>query len=178
MMGIEIILRAHAPRHAMGEVGTVDDDEDVRRSRYHGSSRSPDQPQDLWQLRDDRGKPDDRELLDRKQRVQSLARHGAAADAFELDGAAEPLAQHFHEARPEPVAGFFGGDQENPPPDACYRPRRAHAATPTMNKPALSAASIMACASAAIVLPATTAIPASPAFAAPSTVRGPMVGRS
>jgi hypothetical protein len=41
-----------------------------------------------------------------------------------------------------------------------------------------SAASIMACGSATIVLPAMTAMPASPAPRAPSMVRGPIVGRS
>ena len=69
-----------------------------------------------WQQ--DRGEPHDRQLLDRKQRGQPFPRHGAAADAVELNGIAEALAQHLHQAGAEPVAGFLGRDQEDPAPDA------------------------------------------------------------
>ena len=97
----------------MGEIGTVDDDENIGRGRDHGIDGFPDQPQDFRQLLDDGGKAHDRELLDRKQRGQPLARHGAAADALELNGVAEPLAQHLHQAGAEPVAGLFSGDQKD-----------------------------------------------------------------
>src|SRR6185437_14458923 len=172
------IARAHMARHAMGEVRTIDDDQNIRLSRHHGIRGLPDQPQDLRQLHHDAGKADDRQFLDRKQRAQPLARHGAAADAFEFDGATEPLAQHLHQPRAKAVAGFFGGDQEYPAPDTARHARRAHAATPVTNNPALSAASIMVCGSATTVLPAIMAMPASFAAAAPSTVRGPIAGKS
>src|SRR5262249_52953138 len=148
--------------------------EDVGGGRYHCVGGVPDQPQDLGELADHGGKSDDRQFLDWKQRVQSLSRHGAAADTDEIDGAAEALAQHLHQAGAEPVAGFFRRDQKDPPPDAACRRHRAHAATPVMKSEALSAAAIIACGSATMVFPAITAMPASFAIAAPSTVRGPM----
>ena len=96
----------------MGEIGAVDDDENVGRGCNHGLRGLADPPQDHRQLLDHGGKPDDRQFLDRKQRRQSLARHRAAADALELHRAAEPLAQHLHQIGAEPVAGFLRRDQE------------------------------------------------------------------
>jgi hypothetical protein len=43
-------------------------------------------------LRHHRSEPDDRQLLDRKQRGKPLFGHGTAADAFEHDGIAQALA--------------------------------------------------------------------------------------
>ena len=162
----------------MGEIGTVDDDEDVGRGLDHGSGGLLDQPQDLRQLLDDGGKPDDRELFDRKQRGQALARHRAAADALEPHRAAKALAQHLHQIGAEAIAGFLRRDQKDLPQPLGARASRRHADSPWMKSPALSAASIMACDSAAMVLPAMMAMPASPALATPSMVLGPTVGRS
>src|SRR5207253_1935692 len=168
----------HAFGDAMGEVGAVDDDEDVGCCCDDGFRRLADAPQDRRQLPDDSGEADDGQFLDRKTRGQPLDRHGTAANSLELHGTAETLAQHLHQIGAEPVAGFFRRDQENLSPATWACARRAHVARPVTNKPALSAASIMACGSAAMVLPAPTAMPDSAALATPSTVRGPMTGRS
>ncbi len=169
---------AHAFGDAMGEIGAVDDDENVGRRLDHGIGRLADAPQDRRQLPDHGGKPDDRQFLDRKARGEPLARHGTAADAFELYGATEPLAQHLHQIGAEAIAGFLRRDQENLPPGDGVGARSVHADRPVTNRPALSAASIMACASATNAWPAATAMPARPASAAPSTVREPTAGRS
>ena len=135
--------------------------------------------QDLRQLLHDRRQSHDRQLLDRKQRRQSFARHRLAADAFEADGIAETLAQHLHQVGAEPVAGFLGRDQENPSPD--IRRLRARAITPAARsrkgrrrrRPrSRPAARRQWCCRR------RSAMPASCAAAAPSTVLGPIVGRS
>ena len=69
-------------------------------------------PQDLRQFLDHGGKPDDRELFDRKQRHQAFARHRAAADAFEPHRVAKALAQHLHQIGAEAIAGFLRRDQK------------------------------------------------------------------
>src|SRR4029077_2497389 len=126
----------------------------------------------------DRGEPHDRQLFDRKQRGESLARHRPPTDALEGDGIAEPLEQHLHQPGPQPVTGFFRRNQEDSSCDMVDRAARHHTGRPATKMPAASAASMVACGSAKTVLPAMMAIPASLAFAAPSTVRAPMVGRS
>src|SRR6266481_7829151 len=135
-------------------------------------------PQDHGELFYNRRQSHDRELLDRKKRCQSFARHRLAADALEFHGAAEALAQYLHQAGAEPVARFLRRDQKYLPRDIAGCSPRDHADKPVTKRPAASAASTTACGSTTIVLPATIAIPASCAAAAPSTVRGPMVGRS
>ena len=79
----------------------------------------------------------------------------AAADALEPHGVAEALAQHLHQVGAEPVAGFLRRDQKYLSRDVGGRARRHHAGRPVTKRPALSAASIIACGSATIVLPAT-----------------------
>ena len=64
----------------------------------------------------DGGEPDDRELLDRKQRIQTFARHRAAADPLEPHRAAKALAQDLHQRGAETVAGFLRRDQKYLPP--------------------------------------------------------------
>ena len=113
----------------------------------HGVRGLSDQPQDFRQLLHHGGEADDRQLLDRKQRLEPLARHGAAADAFELHAVAKALAQHLHQRRAEPVAGFLRRDQEDLPDGiACLH----HAARPTTKRYLASASVIIACGSAAI----------------------------
>jgi hypothetical protein len=142
------IARTHPARHAMGEIGAVDDDEDVRPGLDDIGRGFADQPQDLRQLLHHRRQADDRQFLDRKARGQPLARHRPAADAFEPYRATEALAQHLHQIGAEPVAGLFGRDQED---CSLWRgARRHHAPMPCTNRPALSAASIMACGSTTI----------------------------
>src|SRR5258708_19548616 len=162
----------------MGEIGTVDDHENIGRGVRRGGGGRRDQPQDLRKLRYYRGEPYDRQFLDTKQRRQPLAHHRLAADALEPHGAAEALAQHLHQAGAEPIPRFLRRDQEYFSRHIGGWSGRCHAGKPVTNRPAASAASIIACGSTVIVLPAMIAIPASFAAAAPSTVRGPMVGRS
>ena len=131
----------------MGEIGTVDDDEDIGPGLNHLVCGLSDQPQDLWQLLHHGGKTDDGEFLDWKERVQAFPRHGAAADAFEPYRIAEALAQHLHQAGTETVAQFLGRDQKDLPFGGCRRGRRRHAEMPSMKSPAWSAVSIMACGS-------------------------------
>src|SRR6185437_8182710 len=138
----------------------------------------PNAPQDRRQPFRDRGKADDRQFLDWKHRRQPLLHHRPAADAIEPHRAAKALAQHLHQAGAEPISGFLGRDKEDVSRDVTRCPRRRHAGTPVTKRPLASAASITASGSAIIVWPATIAIPASWAEAAPSTVRGPTVGRS
>src|SRR5439155_27269397 len=172
------IFGANAFGDAVGEVRTVDDDENIRRRFRHRNGGFLDQPEDLRQVLDDGGKSDNREYLARKQRLQAFARHRATTDAFEPNPVAKALAQHFHQIGTEAIAGLFRRDQKYPPLHPGGGARRRHAGKPWMNKSALSAASIMACESAAIVWPAITAMPASPARAAPSMVLAPTAGRS
>src|SRR5579872_1483185 len=162
----------------MSEVGTVDDDEHVGPCSHHRGNGLPDQAQDLRQLLDHGGKADDRQLFNRKQRLQALSRHCEPTDTFECNGIAEALAKHLHQMRAQPIAGFLCCDQKNLARDPAICGRRHQEARPVTKRPASSAASIMACASATTVFPATTATPESPAAAAPSTVRGPMAGKS
>ena len=104
--------------------------------------------------------------------------HVMALLPFEPDGAAQPLAQDLHQVGAEPIARFFRCDQKYPSRHLGRCWLRHHAGRPVTNSFAASAASITACGSTTTVLPATIAIPASWATAAPSTVRGPIVGRS
>src|ERR1700761_7076340 len=162
----------------MREIRAVDDHEAGGCGRDDRVRGLADQAQQLRQLQQHRGEADDRQLLDRKQRTQPFARHGAAADTVELHGIAETLAQHLHQAGTEPVAGFLGRDQEYPAPETRAWAHRAHAGTPVTNRPAASAAAITPWGSTTWVAPAVTATPARPAARTPSIVFAPMVGRS
>src|SRR6266704_719123 len=171
------IAGPNAPRHPVGEIGAVDDDENVRRCLRHRIRGLADAPQDHRQLLHDRRQAHDRQFFDRKQRRQPLARHRLAADTFKPHRAAEALAQHLHQAGAQPITGFLGRNQKDMSRDGvCVR--RHHAGSPVTKRPAASAVSIMAWGSTTMVLPAMIAIPPSPALTAPSTVRGPTVGRS
>ena len=112
----------------MGEVGTVDDDQNIRRLFRHHDSRLLDQPQDLRQFLDHSREPDDRELFDRKQRHQAFARHRAPTDAFEPDRVAKALTQHLHQIGAEAIAGFLRCNQKYLP--LGVRACRRHADSP------------------------------------------------
>src|SRR2546429_518730 len=86
--------------------------------------------------------------------------------------AAQALPHYLDQAGAEPVARFLRRDQKYLSRDIAGCSPRDHADKPVTKRPAASAASITACGSTTIVLPATIAIPASFAAAAPSTVRG------
>src|SRR3984885_9117117 len=172
------IAGPHPAGDPMGKVRAIDDDENVGLCAQHSGGGLPDQTQHFWKLFDDGRKADDRQLLDRKERFQPLARHRKTADALEPDGVAEPLTEHLHQMCPQPVAGFFCCDQKNLARDAAVCRARHQEGKPVTKSPAVSAASIMACGSATTVLPAMTARPARPAAAAPLTVCDPTVGKS
>ncbi len=167
------ISLADAPCHTMGKIRTVDDHQHVG-LRLQGRLRDlADAPQDQRQFPRDRGQPHDRELLDRKQRRQSLRSHVTATNPGECHIAAAARAQRRHQRTAEPIAGFFGRDQEDLARQLCHL-----AGTPVTNRPALSAMAIMVCGSATMARPATIATPDNPAAIAPSMVFGPKVGRS
>src|SRR5258706_1499166 len=172
------IAGPNAPRDAVGKMGLVDDHEKFGRGLLNSSGGFPDTPRDHRKLLDARRQSYNRQLFDRKQRRQSFTRHRLAADALKPHGAAEALAQHLHQVGAKPIPRFLRRDQEYFSRDVGGCSRLHHAGKPVTKRPAVSAASIMACGSTTIVLPETTAIPASRAAAAPSMVCGPMVGRS
>ena len=144
------------------------------------SAVSPDQPHDLRQSGGHgHSQPHDR-AIPRSETAGSAPHRviGAAADADEIDGLTEERWRNtFIKRGPEPVAGFLRCDQEESaaPTMACHR-RRTHAVTPDDEQATFAAfaLAIMACGSATTAFPDITASPASPAFATPSTVRGPM----
>src|SRR5690606_28249242 len=110
---------------------------------------------------------DNGEVINAEQRRQSFRRHFKPTDTAKNEILFFRL-QRPHQRRPQAVAGFLARDQKN-----LHMSR-----IPITNKPALSAASISACGSATMVPPAMTAMPFRPACVAPSTVRGPIEGRS
>src|SRR5512138_3538219 len=129
--------------------------------------------------------------MDRKAAFQALGGHQLAADAGKADPPAGLRLQRGHEAGAELIARGLAGDQENEWALSVggAAPRNhlgggvAHDGTasvlmPTRKRPARSAAFVTAGASTTRVPPASTAMPRSPAAAAPSTVATPMVGRS
>ena len=67
---------------------------------HHRVDGLPDQPHDPRQSPHDCRKSDDRQLLYRKQRCQSFARHGQAAYSFEQDGITQTLHIHLEEYGP------------------------------------------------------------------------------
>ena len=114
MIGIDGIAGADAPCHPMGEIGAVDDHENIRRDASATASAVCRISRRIFGSRfataaspmidsSSIGNSDD----------QPFARHRPAADALEPHGAAKALAQHLHQAGAEPVAGFLGRDQED-----------------------------------------------------------------
>ena len=75
---------AHPAGDPMREVRAVDDDERVRARGDDGLRGFADAPKNLRQPLRDRGKPDDRQLVDRKWAGNAGSRHGVAADAGKL----------------------------------------------------------------------------------------------
>ena len=68
-------LLAHTPRHTMGEFRAIDDDQDVRIRRYDRIGSLPDAVQNFRQACRDCGKPDDREISERKEAWDAFGRH-------------------------------------------------------------------------------------------------------
>ncbi len=127
----------------------------------HGIGGLADQPQDLRQLLHHRGEADDRQLLDRKQRVPALRAPWC--------GRRRPRT-----ARRRRAAGAAPSSSALPSrsPDSSVAIRKIfrlgsrrlhHAGRPMTKRYLASASAIIACGSAAMVLPAMTAMPARPA---------------
>src|SRR5665213_805663 len=168
--------RAHPPRHAMGEFRTVEDDQNVRVCGDDGIGGFGDTAQNFRQAHRDGEDADDGEVAEWKQTWHALRRHLRAADAGKPNAAAGRTLERGDQRRAKPVAGFLA---------CCYeymQRRRVHGAeagaTPTTKMPARSAARTSFSGSAKILSPAATAIPSRPARATPSTVCGPIDGRS
>src|SRR5271170_2130734 len=170
-------LGAHPAGDAVGEIGAVDDDDRVRTGGDDRIGRFPDSPQDHRQTPRNRADADNGEIVDRKRTSDPGRRHGAAADAREVERGAAGH-ERPRQRGPERVAGFLRRNEMDR-----QRPRHAvHAdfssGTPTKKMFARSAAAVSRSGSATIVAPAVTARPARPARATFSTVCGPMAGRS
>ena len=104
--------RPNAPRHPMGEIRAVDDDQRVGRSRNHQIRGVANAPQDERQPPRDRGKSDDRELVDGKRAGEPLRRHGAAADPGEAHRR-RCAPEGPHQRRAELITGFLARDQND-----------------------------------------------------------------
>ena len=104
-------------------------------------------------------------------------RHGATADAGKRHRLSERCLQRAHQRGAEPIAGFLAATMKRSRGAASQRPLAAavghgRGRTPTTNTFGVVGGFATRCGSATIVPPATTAMPASPARAAPSTVAG------
>ena len=175
--------RAHAPRHAMGEFRAVDDHQHIGPGGNHRVGRLANARKDFRQARRDGGKAHDGQFAERERAFHAFGRHMVAADAGKARAAAGRTAQRRDQSRAQAVAQFLARHQEDMRAVRIAGSRRlAHdavpAASPTTNRPARSARATRSAGSAIMVSSAMTAMPASPARAAPSTVFGPIDGRS
>ena len=168
---------AHSARDAMGEFRAVDDHQDVGLGGDDRVGRLADAREDFRQALRDAGKAHDCQIAERKRARHPLLRHMRAADTGKAGAALRRAFERGNECGAEPVARFLACHQKN-----MRRARTGHRAGPTAMPTtkilARSAAATRASASATIVSPAATATPASPAPTAPSTVFGPIEGRS
>src|SRR5262245_878844 len=166
-------VRPHAFGHAMGKLGTVDDDQSIGLRRNHSVGRFTNALQDFWQARRNCRKADDRKIPERKKARHARSGQVSTADSGKLNAPIGALPDRVHERGTQSITGFFPGDQKN---------MRTHGSvpdgTPTAKIALRSASSMSRAGSATMVLPASTAMPASPARTAPSTVCGPIDGRS
>ena len=149
--------RPHAFRYAMGEVRTVYDDQGIGLCGYDRVGCFTNASQDFWQARRDCAKTNDREITQREKARHACGRHVSTADAGKLCASVGPLPDRRDECSTQPITGFFPGDQKNvgthgSVPDG----------TPTTKIAFRSASSTSRTGSATMVLPASTAMPASP----------------
>src|SRR4029077_14296464 len=166
---------AHTARDPMCKVRAVDDDQCVGTGRDHGVRRLPDAPQDERQFWHDCADSQDREFIHGEKTGEAARCHVTPADAAKGD--IGPQGTHrIHQRAAEHIAGLFRRHEKELVRKCHYVDRSA--LMPTTKILALSAAVASAAGWATIEPPATTAIPASPARAVSSTVRGPMAGRS
>ena len=118
----------HTAGDAVGEVGTVDDDEGVEQ-------RGDDRCGGLVDARDKRRQPGqdrqnahDSDVADRKQALEALGLHGFAADAGEGDLAQAGFAERPHELKAKLVARVLAGDESHAqrahPPGLAYEIQR------------------------------------------------------
>src|SRR5262249_17698742 len=145
--------------------------------------RGAQERQDFWKAPRDGAETDEREVVNRIEARDAFCRHFAAAHPCKAHPAVGAQPQCAHQRGAESIARLLGGDEKDVeefrwtngprthPPAACSR-------RPRTNSRARSAMVPMRSGSATIVLPATTAMPARPARAAPSTVCGPIEGKS
>src|SRR5262249_20704910 len=133
----------------------------------------------------DRAEPNDRKMLDRIEACDPLRRHLAASDPDKTHLSGGALPQRPYQRGAEPITRLLGGDEKHIDDFGGARGARwcghrsaVWSRTPKTNSPSRAAVAPSRSGSATIVLPATTAIPASPARAAPPTVCGPIEGKS
>src|SRR5262249_50874209 len=130
----------------------------------------------------DRAESDDRKILDRIEACDPLRRHLAAPDPDKTHLASGALPERPHQCGAQPITRLPRRDEKGIDDFGGARWRGHRSAvwsrTPKTNSRSRSAVAPIRSGSATMVLPATTAIPASPARAAPSTVCGPIEGKS
>src|SRR5262249_57150213 len=113
------------------------------------------------------GRADNRKIAEREQARHACRHHVSAAHAGKLRAPLRALPDGRDERGPEPVARFLAGNQKNVRTRVRTHRARNHGSapggTPTIKILARSADSMRRAGSATMVLPATTATPASPA---------------
>src|SRR5580704_12710632 len=171
---------AHAAGDPMGEIGTIDDHQRIRSRGDHGGRGLANPAKNHRQPARDRRNTHDRKLVDGEWADNAGSRHGTSADAVERQCTAVARFERTSQCSAERIAGFFGSDDiKRKRSGLRLAPHRAASSpTPATKIFSRSAAAMTSAASAMMVLPAATAMPASPARATPSMVRGPIEGRS
>jgi hypothetical protein len=155
--------------HTQTEIGAVDGDEHIRSGLDHGGGGFLDPALEVEIFRQHLGQTHDAEFFHRKSAGQAPGLHLGPADAVEGDAGHEGF-QPGHQRPAKPVARRLARQNEG-----AHQPARSR----TQRKsPRSRAAATVASRSSTMTPPASMTIPSSPAAAAPSIVRGPMVGRS
>ena len=155
---------AHPARDAVGEIRTVDDDQRIGRAATTASAVSRMRRKIIGSRRGIALTPDDRQLVDRERADDPRGRHGASADAGELQRAAAaarraraPARRRAHRRIPPRRR-----DRSTAAADRRVIHRAASSRTPTKKIFARSAAAMTLAGSAMMVLPAATATPGKP----------------
>src|ERR1700729_985959 len=160
---------------AVGEIGAIDDNEDigpVGDDRLSGPADARDKRRQPGQHRQD---AHDGDVADGKKAFEALGLHRLAADAGEGNVARPRVAERSHELAAELVARMLTGDES----DAQWvHPAGGGYENPATNRPAASALRAQSARSSTSTRPAAIATPRNCALTAPSIVFGPTAGMS
>jgi hypothetical protein len=97
----------------MGEIRTVNDDENVGLRGAHRGDRLVHAAKQTRQTPDDRKEAHDREIVERDEAVEALGSHGRSSDA-EKFGLGSQTAQRSHQSGAELIARCFAGYDKYP----------------------------------------------------------------